>query len=156
MRWSPSIGTRWQATVGRRRLERSRQAIVGRRRWDERSRQATVVTRRRDEMNGAGRRLMKERKGNRKLRLYLNWCRMASQGWTDAYRGMSADNIKGLILALSSSLFIGASFIVKKKGLIKAGASGTRAGVSSYLLFSDDSIASFSGYCNRSSPLLDS
>jgi magnesium transporter len=42
--------------------------------------------------------------------------------------GMSADNIKGLLLALSSSLFIGASFIVKKKGLKKAGASGVRAG----------------------------
>lgn len=42
--------------------------------------------------------------------------------------GMSADNIKGLILALSSSVFIGASFIVKKKGLKKAGASGVRAG----------------------------
>jgi hypothetical protein len=41
---------------------------------------------------------------------------------------MSADNIKGLLLAVSSSLFIGASFIVKKKGLKKAGASGVRAG----------------------------
>lgn len=41
---------------------------------------------------------------------------------------MSADNIKGLVLALSSSFFIGASFIVKKKGLKKAGASGVRAG----------------------------
>nr|CAD1838779.1 unnamed protein product [Ananas comosus var. bracteatus] len=37
---------------------------------------------------------------------------------------MSSDNIKGLVLALSSSFFIGASFIVKKKGLKKAGASG--------------------------------
>lgn len=46
----------------------------------------------------------------------------------EAYRGMSADNIKGLVLALSSSFFIGASFIVKKKGLKKAGASGVRAG----------------------------
>lgn len=52
--------------------------------------------------------------------------------WKDAYRGMSADNIKGLVLALSSSLFIGASFIVKKKGLKKAGASGIRAGVGGY------------------------
>ncbi|KAJ9552237.1 hypothetical protein OSB04_016282 [Centaurea solstitialis] len=57
---------------------------------------------------------------------------MESQGWRDAYRGMSTDNIKGLILALSSSLFIGASFIVKKKGLIKAGATGTRAGAGGY------------------------
>uniref|UniRef100_A0A0E0L2R0 Probable magnesium transporter n=1 Tax=Oryza punctata TaxID=4537 RepID=A0A0E0L2R0_ORYPU len=46
--------------------------------------------------------------------------------------GMSADNVKGLLLALSSSLFIGASFIVKKKGLKKAGASGVRAGVGGY------------------------
>ncbi|XP_072149948.1 probable magnesium transporter NIPA4 isoform X2 [Setaria viridis] len=46
--------------------------------------------------------------------------------------GMSADNIKGLVLALSSSFFIGASFIVKKKGLKKAGASGVRAGVGGY------------------------
>ncbi|TQE07398.1 hypothetical protein C1H46_007051 [Malus baccata] len=63
---------------------------------------------------------------------------MASEGqsppmsWRDSYKGMSSDNIKGLILALSSSLFIGASFIVKKKGLKKAGASGIRAGVGGY------------------------
>ncbi|KAG9133105.1 hypothetical protein Leryth_018661 [Lithospermum erythrorhizon] len=49
-----------------------------------------------------------------------------------SYKGMSSDNIKGLILALSSSLFIGASFIVKKKGLKKAAASGVRAGVGGY------------------------
>ncbi|PKA49003.1 hypothetical protein AXF42_Ash019541 [Apostasia shenzhenica] len=53
-------------------------------------------------------------------------------GWRDSYKGMSSDNIKGLILALSSSFFIGASFIVKKKGLKKAGASGVRAGVGGY------------------------
>ncbi|KAL0348233.1 UNVERIFIED_CONTAM: putative magnesium transporter NIPA4 [Sesamum angustifolium] len=46
-----------------------------------------------------------------------------------SYRGMSSDNIKGLVLALSSSFFIGASFIIKKKGLKKAGASGVRAGL---------------------------
>lgn len=60
---------------------------------------------------------------------------MAAHVWRDAYRGMSTDNIKGLILALSSSLFIGASFIVKKKGLIKAGASGTRAGIDTRFLY---------------------
>lgn len=49
-----------------------------------------------------------------------------------AYRGMSADNIKGLALALSSSAFIGASFIVKKKGLKKAAAAGDRAGLGGY------------------------
>lgn len=48
--------------------------------------------------------------------------------WVESYTGMSADNIKGLVLALFSSIFIGASFIVKKKGLKKAGASGVRAG----------------------------
>ncbi|WOH09648.1 hypothetical protein DCAR_0729106 [Daucus carota subsp. sativus] len=52
--------------------------------------------------------------------------------WRDSYRGMSSDNVKGLVLALSSSLFIGASFIVKKKGLKRAGASGVRAGVGGY------------------------
>ncbi|XP_044489423.1 probable magnesium transporter NIPA4 [Mangifera indica] len=52
-----------------------------------------------------------------------------SQSWRD---GMSSDNVKGLVLALSSSVFIGASFIVKKKGLKKAGASGVRAGVGGY------------------------
>lgn len=48
--------------------------------------------------------------------------------WRDTYRGMSSDNIKGLVLALSSSVFIGASFIIKKKGLKKSGVSGVRAG----------------------------
>ncbi|XP_057493297.1 probable magnesium transporter NIPA4 [Actinidia eriantha] len=55
-----------------------------------------------------------------------------SHSWRDSYKGMSSDNIKGLVLALSSSFFIGASFIVKKKGLKKAGASGIRAGVGGY------------------------
>ncbi|XP_059648200.1 probable magnesium transporter NIPA4 [Cornus florida] len=55
-----------------------------------------------------------------------------SHSWRDSYKGMSSDNIKGLVLALSSSVFIGASFIVKKKGLKKAGASGIRAGVGGY------------------------
>lgn len=39
-----------------------------------------------------------------------------------------ADNMKGLILAVLSSAFIGASFIVKKKGLRRAGSSGSSAG----------------------------
>lgn len=39
-----------------------------------------------------------------------------------------SDLNKGLILAVSSSLFIGSSFIVKKKGLRRAGATGLRAG----------------------------
>lgn len=49
--------------------------------------------------------------------------------------GFSTDNIKGVLLALLSSLFIGASFIIKKKGLRRAAAaSGIRAG--EFLLFS--------------------
>ncbi|KAK3252500.1 hypothetical protein CYMTET_38202 [Cymbomonas tetramitiformis] len=38
------------------------------------------------------------------------------------------DQTIGLILAISSSLFIGSSFIIKKKGLKKAGARGVSAG----------------------------
>ncbi|KAJ6348477.1 hypothetical protein OIU76_004862 [Salix suchowensis] len=57
---------------------------------------------------------------------------MEGGSWKESYKGMSADNIKGLVLALSSSVFIGASFIVKKKGLKKAGASGIRAGSGGY------------------------
>ncbi|CAL5435945.1 unnamed protein product [Camellia sinensis] len=39
----------------------------------------------------------------------------------------TSDNAKGLILAVGSSLFIGTSFILKKKGLKRAVDSGTRA-----------------------------
>ncbi|KAB2623106.1 magnesium transporter NIPA2-like [Pyrus ussuriensis x Pyrus communis] len=46
--------------------------------------------------------------------------------------GISRDNVHGLTLAVSSSIFIGASFIIKKKGLKKAGATGTRAGLGGY------------------------
>ncbi|XP_015873691.3 probable magnesium transporter NIPA4 [Ziziphus jujuba] len=47
--------------------------------------------------------------------------------------GFSRENIKGVALALLSSLFIGASFIIKKKGLRRAAAaSGVRAGVGGY------------------------
>ncbi|XP_039025629.1 LOW QUALITY PROTEIN: probable magnesium transporter NIPA6 [Hibiscus syriacus] len=42
-----------------------------------------------------------------------------------------SDNSKGLVLAVASSAFIGSSFILKKKGLKRAGASG-RAGVGGY------------------------
>ncbi|KAI7843812.1 hypothetical protein COHA_002710 [Chlorella ohadii] len=38
----------------------------------------------------------------------------------------------GLALALSSSLFIGSSFVIKKRGLRRAGASGLRAGSGGY------------------------
>ncbi|KAJ8767086.1 hypothetical protein K2173_012677 [Erythroxylum novogranatense] len=43
-----------------------------------------------------------------------------------------SDNAKGLILAMASSAFIGSSFILKKKGLKRAAAAGTRAGVGGY------------------------
>ncbi|KAB1213612.1 Magnesium transporter NIPA2 [Morella rubra] len=46
--------------------------------------------------------------------------------------GFSSDNLHGLILAVSSSIFIGSSFIIKKKGLKKAGNRGTRAGSGGY------------------------
>ena len=45
-----------------------------------------------------------------------------------AGEALTADQAKGLVLALSSSIFIGSSFIVKKKGLRLASASGLRAG----------------------------
>lgn len=46
----------------------------------------------------------------------------------------SDDNLKGFILALLSSGFIGSSFIIKKKGLRRAAAvSGVRAGNHIYL-----------------------
>ncbi|XP_064983439.1 probable magnesium transporter NIPA6 isoform X1 [Musa acuminata AAA Group] len=43
-----------------------------------------------------------------------------------------SDNTKGFALAVVSSTFIGSSFILKKKGLKRAGKSGTRAGVGGY------------------------
>eukprot|EP01018_Ginkgo_biloba_P035539 Gb_23785 [translate_table: standard] len=55
-----------------------------------------------------------------------------SSGGSSVPMAISSDNVNGLVLALSSSLFIGASFIIKKKGLKRAGASGVRAGVGGY------------------------
>ncbi|XP_047955394.1 probable magnesium transporter NIPA6 isoform X1 [Salvia hispanica] len=43
-----------------------------------------------------------------------------------------SDNSRGLILAVVSSLFVGMSFILKKKGLRRAAAAGTRAGGGGY------------------------
>ncbi|GJN17017.1 hypothetical protein PR202_gb04055 [Eleusine coracana subsp. coracana] len=43
-----------------------------------------------------------------------------------------AANLKGALLTVASSAFIGVSFIVKKKGLRRAGAVGSRAGVGGY------------------------
>ncbi|CAA7020674.1 unnamed protein product [Microthlaspi erraticum] len=45
---------------------------------------------------------------------------------------MVSDNEKGLVLAVASSVFVGSSFILKKKGLKRAAASGTRAGFGGY------------------------
>lgn len=42
------------------------------------------------------------------------------------------DNLKGFLLAVGSSAFIGASFIFKKKGLKRAAAAGARAGAGGY------------------------
>lgn len=51
--------------------------------------------------------------------------------------GFSEDNLIGFVLALISSAFIGASFIIKKKGLRRAAAaSGVRAGTL-YLFLAD-------------------
>ncbi|KAK9677579.1 hypothetical protein RND81_11G153200 [Saponaria officinalis] len=45
---------------------------------------------------------------------------------------MAEDNVRGLVLAVGSSLFIGTSFILKKKGLRKAAVNGTSAGYGGY------------------------
>ncbi|GFP87628.1 probable magnesium transporter nipa6 [Phtheirospermum japonicum] len=45
---------------------------------------------------------------------------------------MFRDNLIGFGLAVGSSAFIGSSFIIKKKGLQRAGASGSRAGSGGY------------------------
>ncbi|KAL5559979.1 hypothetical protein UlMin_036190 [Ulmus minor] len=44
----------------------------------------------------------------------------------------SSDNFKGLLLALASGAFIGSSFVIKKLGLQRAGASGVRASSGGY------------------------
>lgn len=49
--------------------------------------------------------------------------------------GISSDNVHGFVLAVSSSIFIGSSFIIKKKGLKKAGTTGTRAGEFHFILY---------------------
>jgi Magnesium transporter NIPA len=46
-----------------------------------------------------------------------------------------SNNVVGLLLAMVSGVFIGASFILKKKGLRRAGKSGTRAGSLSRTIF---------------------
>lgn len=46
----------------------------------------------------------------------------------------SQDQTRGLLLAISSSIFIGSSFIIKKKGLRIASATGVRAGAHPHAL----------------------
>ncbi|CAI0437645.1 unnamed protein product [Linum tenue] len=59
--------------------------------------------------------------------------------------GISRDNFHGLVLAVSSSIFIGSSFIVKKKGLKKAGDTGTRTNLEAENFLNN--LASFSSLC---------
>lgn len=47
--------------------------------------------------------------------------------------GISTDNVTGLVLAVSSSIFIGTSFIVKKMGLKKSSTRGRSAGSPSWI-----------------------
>ncbi|VAH66550.1 unnamed protein product [Triticum turgidum subsp. durum] len=58
--------------------------------------------------------------------------RTMSPAATDAGGDLFAANLKGALLAVASSAFVGVSFIVKKKGLRRAGAVGSRAGVGGY------------------------
>jgi hypothetical protein len=56
---------------------------------------------------------------------------------------MSSDNVIGLVLALSSSVFIGSSFIIKKMGLKNAATNGNRAGSFLFFFWSYPSSGSF-------------
>lgn len=71
---------------------------------------------------------------------------MASATLAPSDEGLwSTDQAKGLALALSSSIFIGSSFIIKKKGLRQAGITGLRAGEGLLrLAFSDQHASSYS------------
>ncbi|CAL4960210.1 unnamed protein product [Urochloa decumbens] len=55
-----------------------------------------------------------------------------SSSASDAAGDLFAANLKGSLLAVASSAFIGVSFIVKKKGLRRAAGAGARAGVGGY------------------------
>eukprot|EP00803_Ostreobium_quekettii_P010476 evm.model.scf_155.3 EVM.evm.TU.scf_155.3 scf_155:38102-43904(-) len=50
---------------------------------------------------------------------------------------MDRDQVTGLALAVSSSLFIGTSYIIKKKGLRRASATGLRAGAGGFTYLRD-------------------
>lgn len=62
----------------------------------------------------------------------MRWQGVTSRVWANLEgeydEFWSADQAKGLALAVSSSIFIGSSFIIKKKGLRQAGSTGLRAG----------------------------
>lgn len=61
----------------------------------------------------------------------LNWSNMSSSEFQESENMSHSSNnfYVGLGLAISSSIFIGASFVVKKKGLLKLNRQGqTRAG----------------------------
>jgi hypothetical protein len=61
--------------------------------------------------------------------------------------GFAELNLKGVVLALLSSGFIGASFIIKKKGLRRAAAtSGVRAGEFIFRFFLSQFWVFFRGY----------
>ncbi|XP_066348003.1 probable magnesium transporter NIPA6 [Miscanthus floridulus] len=51
--------------------------------------------------------------------------------------GVVGDNTKGLALAVASSAFIGASFILKKIGLLRAAKCRARAGGGGYTYLSE-------------------
>merc|ERR1719399_985909 len=52
--------------------------------------------------------------------------------WREAVINPSQEHAKGVTLAVSSGIFIGASFIIKKKGLMAAGQTGLRASAGGY------------------------
>ena len=57
--------------------------------------------------------------------------------WREAVINPSQEHAKGVTLAVSSGLFIGASFIIKKKGLLAAGQTGLRAAAGGFSYLSE-------------------
>lgn len=70
------------------------------------------------------------------LRVWRWW----SQARRSGVMGFAGDNLKGSLLAVLSSGFIGASYVIMKKGLRRAAdASGVRAGDFPHLISSTQS-----------------
>lgn len=72
------------------------------------------------------------------MNIYIIFCRnifLRGRKYRERKKMGLSENSKGLILAVASSAFIGSSFILKKKGLKRAGASGTRAGTVQFQIF---------------------